>query len=308
MRKNSVMSGMKTRYSVMVTVLAALVISVSPAHAGVTGPEFRSGAMRYERADSEFVGAVVIDVKSGETLYAYQSGKQWPAASLSKLMSALVTLDHHQPWGKTVSLLSQDEVGGGRLAVKAGSKMTVQDLFYSSIVGSANNTTMSLARLSGLGLKGFVKKMNDKAKDLGLKNTSFVEPTGLSEKNLTTAAEMAKLAQTAFSNLTIRRAASTMAYKFTVVNPKVVKTVKNTNHLLTMDDDLWVIGGKTGYIDEALYNLVVQMRPMDGGPQVLVVVLGSPTKNASFASAKSLANWAWRAYDWSPSSQLTVAK
>jgi D-alanyl-D-alanine carboxypeptidase len=67
---------------------------------------------------------------------------------------------------------------------------------------------------------------------------------------------------------------------------------------LTLDDEVWVIGGKTGFIYEARYNLAVQMRPMAGGPQLVVVVLGSPTKKDSFASAKSLAKWAWRAYAW----------
>jgi len=286
--------------------LAVLMLAVSATfcvgvpNVSAAGPVFRSGAMDYERSDDQFVGAVVIDAQTGKTLYAYQAKKQWPAASLSKLMSALVILEHHPAWNKIVATAKEDEVGGGRLAVSVGSKMTVQDMFYSSIVGSANNTTMSLARLSGLGKAGFVKQMNAKAKALGLKNTSFREPTGLDEHNVTTAEEMAKLAQTAFSKLTIRRAASTPAYKFAIRNSKVVKTVKNTNHLLTMDDEVWVIGGKTGYIDEARYNLAVQMRPMKGGPQLVVVVLGAPTKNGSFASAKSLAKWAWQAYSWVP--------
>jgi len=284
----------------LLAVLAAAVPAVQAA-----GPVLRSGGMTYERSDDEFVSAVVIDAKTGKRLYGYQPQKVWPAASLSKLMSALVVLDHHPAWNKVVSTVRSDEVGGGSLAVKVGSRMTVQDMFYASIVGSANNTTMSLARLSGLGKAGFVKHMNAKAKELGLKNTKFEEPTGLNENNVTTAEEMAKLAQTAFSKSMIRRAASTMAYRFTVTNPTVVKTVKNTNRLLTYDDDVWVIGGKTGFIYEARYNLAVQMRPMDGGPQLMVVVLGAPTKNSSFDSAKSLANWAWRAYAW-PSDQIAA--
>jgi len=268
--------------------------------AAAAAPLLKNGAGMYQRSDDEFVSAIVIDVQSGKQLYGYHTQQIWPAASLSKLMTALVVLDHHPKWAKVVSTVKADEVGGGSLAVKVGSRMTVQDMLYASIVGSANNTTMSLARLSGLGKAGFVKYMNATAKELGLTNTKFEEPTGLSEKNVTTAEEMAKLAQTAFSKILIRRAASTMAYRFTVTNPTVVKTVKNTNHLLTQDDDLWVIGGKTGFIYEARYNLAVQMRPMAGGPQLMVVVLGAPTKNASFDSAKSLATWAWRAYAWTP--------
>lgn len=295
----------KPMRAIFVALALLAAFSVSVADASAAGPALRSGAMAYERSDDEFVSAVVVDIQSGKRLYGYQAQKVWPAASLSKLMSALVVLDHHPAWNKVVSTVRADEVGGGSLVVKVGSRMTVQDMFYSSIVGSANNTTMSLARLSGLGKAGFVSHMNTKAKELGLKHTKFQEPTGLNENNVTSAEDMAKLAQTAFSKTMIRRAASTMAYRFTVSNPTVVKTVKNTNRLLTSDDDLWVVGGKTGFIYEARYNLAVQMRPMAGGPQLMVVVLGAPTKNSSFDSAKSLANWAWRAYAW-PSNQVAT--
>jgi D-alanyl-D-alanine endopeptidase (penicillin-binding protein 7) len=280
------------------TILAVFTLVTAPAAVFAAEPVMRSGAMNYERADDEFAAAIVVDAATGKRLYGYQTQKKWPAASLTKLMSAMVVMDYHQPWSKIVATAKADEVGGGSLVVKVGSKMKVQDMFYASIVGSANNTTMSLARLSGLGVSGFVKKMNAKAKALGLKNTAFVEPTGLDEKNVTTAEEMAKLAQTAFTFPMIRRAAATMSYKFTVTNPNVTKTVKNTNQLLTLDEEVWVIGGKTGFIYESRYNLAVQMRPMAGGPQLVVVVLGSPTKKDSFASAKSLAKWAWRAYAW----------
>ena len=297
--------------ALMLFVSAGFSLSVNGAAAATVKakePVLKPAVAEYPRKADEFKGAIVLDAKTGAILYSYQPDIQWPAASLSKLTAALVTVNHHQPWNKTVSLLKQDEVGGGRLAVKAGSRMTVQDMFYSSIVGSANNTTMSLARLSGLGVKGFVKQMNAEAKALGLKYTKFNEPTGLDAGNVTTPREMSKIALTAFSTPEIRKAASTTAYKFTITNPKFVHTVRNTDHLLTMDDDVWVIGGKTGYIDEAMYNFVVQMRPMDGGPQVLVVVMGAPTKNGSFASAKSLATWAWNAYDWNPSTVATALK
>ncbi|MFA4954537.1 MAG: serine hydrolase [Patescibacteria group bacterium] len=292
--------GLKTAFFSLVLVFLAL-----PACAAE--PKLKAGALRYERSDREFVAAVVLDEASGETLYSYQANKVWPAASLSKLMSALVTVDHHQPWTSIYATKRADEVGGGSLVVPVGSTMSVKDMFFSSIVGSANNTTMSLARLSGLGTAGFVKHMNATAKQMGLKHTSFVEPTGLSEKNVTCAADMAKIVQAAFSNKTIQTAASTRVYNFNIRNRSLKKSVKNTNRLLTTDSGVNVLGGKTGYIVEADYNFVLKAADSVGGRRIIVVVLGAPTKEGSFNAGRSLANWAWRAYSWQSGSVLATS-
>ncbi len=263
-------------------------------------PVLKTNAADYSRSSGQFAGAVVMDAASGKVLYSYQPEKVWPAASLSKLMSALVTVQHHQPWTAIYATKQADEVGGGSLVVPVGSTMSIKDMFYSSIVGSANNTTMSLARLSGLGMKGFVKQMNATAKKLGLEHSSFVEPTGLNEKNVTSALDMAKIVKAAFANSTIRKAASTKLYSFKIRNHKITKNVKSTNHLLTLESDVNVIGGKTGFIYESDYNFALEAADASGKHQLVVVVLGAPAKQSSFNSAKSLANWAWDAYAWNP--------
>ena len=142
----------------------------------------------------------------------------------------------------------------------------------------------------------------EKAKTLGLTTTKFYDPVGMDPRNVTTAAEMAVIAGKAFSTPEIQRAATTMTYRFSTSGPTVTKTITNTNHLLTRDDSLFVLGGKTGFLYESRYNLAVKMRPMDADPAkppLLVVVLGSPTYEGSFSAAKGLANWAWKAYTWS---------
>jgi D-alanyl-D-alanine endopeptidase (penicillin-binding protein 7) len=145
--------------------------------------------------------------------------------------------------------------------------------------------------------------MNQKVEALDMSSSSFYEPTGMDPKNTLTAADAVKLARTAFSQAPLRSAASTVSYKFTVRNATTVKRISNTNVLLTQDPDVWVLGGKTGFLYEARYNLIVKMRayPQDEHrPPLYVVVLGSPKKEASFATAKSLATWAYKAYDWQP--------
>ncbi|MDQ7814886.1 MAG: serine hydrolase [Patescibacteria group bacterium] len=288
---------------------ATLVFALAEGARAAVTPVLKTNAAQYSRADNQFVSAVVMDSSSGKVLYSYQPAKKWPPASITKLMSALVTLEHHQPWDSLVSVSSKDEVGGARLNVKPGARATVRDLFYSSLVGSANNTTMTLARVSGLGTSGFIKRMNQKAKELKMADTVFTEPTGIMETNMTTAADLAKLTEAAFSQYTIRRAASTMRYRFYERPNSLLHTLINTNHLLTRDQDIYVLGGKTGYIDEAMYNLAVKVKLMKKTVPVLtIVVMGAPTKQASFDSTKALALWAWNAYDWSPSAaQLSLA-
>ncbi len=258
-------------------------------------------AETYPRTSNEFVAAVVIDVASGERLYAYAADQAWPAASLTKLMTALVFLDRQPRWDRVTALTKGDEVGGGRLRVRTGTRVSVRDLFYSSLVGSANNTTMALVRTSGVGLKKFIQRMNLKTKVMGLKQTKFVDPTGISPRNVSTAADLATLGLVAFRNPNIRQAAATSEYAFNLRNTGQKKVIHNTNHLLTRDPEILVTGGKTGYLVEARHNLVVELSANTGAtqaPKLMVVVLGAPSSAAMFASAKSLAQWAWKAYEW----------
>jgi D-alanyl-D-alanine carboxypeptidase len=120
--------------------------------------------------------------------------------------------------------------------------------------------------------------------------------------NVSTALDVARLGRYAFSNATVQRAASTARYRFAVRSSGEVKSIVNTNDLLVADADAYVVGGKTGYLDESLYNLVVKLRYPLGRRgvkgDVIVVVLGSPARRQSFASAKALAEWAWLAHEW----------
>lgn len=262
-----------------------------------------SGAAMYSRSDNEFAAAIVVDQKSGEVLYEYHADDVRSAASLTKLMGALVFMDHAPDWNKVVDIRAQDEVGGGRLRVASGATMKVIDLLYSSITASANNAAVALARITGVGQLNFIKEMNKKASVLGLTNTHFVDSSGMDPKNVTTARDMAKLAATAYSVDSIRKVATTSSYTFKVRNTGELHKIKNTNDILTSSsyDAFYVTGGKTGFLYESMYNLAVRVRPSadkQDTRQLMVVVLGSQTREASFKSGAALANWAWKAYKW----------
>ena len=296
------------RLGLSICLIALLLPTAS--FAKVQLPVLKNGAPAYPRQADEFASAIVIDVTSGKELYVFHPDEVRSAASLTKLMGALVYLDTKPKLTKIVTLKKADEVGGGRLRVNDGATMSVQDMLYSSIVGSANNCATALARLSGLGLKTFVARMNAKARALKLSSAAhFADPAGMDPKNVLTVRDEAKIATAAFANPLLRQIASTSVYSFKVRNTGEVHTIKNTNHLLTMDPNMYVLAGKTGYLEEAQYNFDVKLRNTDAGSRedLLVIVLGSPTEPRVFASGKALAEWAWKAYSW-PSVRESLAK
>ncbi len=245
-----------------------------------------------------FASALVVDAASGKELYSFKPSKKWSAASLTKLMTALVFVDKRPGWDSVIKLAKADEVGGGRLRLAIGSRFTVQDAFYSSLVGSANNATMALARSTGYSQKGFLKLMNQKAKALGMSSSFYADPSGMEPANIVTARDMVKLMRAAFANQSILKAASTVSYQFTAQNPTVHKTILTTDKLKSQTD-LHIIGAKTGFLYESQYNFVMKVREEgQTGRDLYVVVLGAPTKQGSFDSAESLAKWALSAYKW----------
>lgn len=266
--------------------------------------KFKSDAIPFEPQPGEFVSAIVMIPGTRQILYAYQPDVIHPAASLTKLPNVMVSVTRFKSWDKVVALSSRDEVGGGRLRVRSGARMTLRDMLYSTIVGSANNTATALARLSGLTRARFLQRMNSEAKKAGATQSKFVDPSGMSPANMTTARDMALIAEAAFRQPLISRPGGTSLYTFRILNTGTNKVIRNTNHLLTDDSDVWVFAGKTGYLPESQYNFVTQLRPMSAdekpilGRDVLVVVLGAPTKEGSFQSAKRLAEWAWASHEF----------
>ncbi len=281
-------------------------ISLAAASTVQTKQPQQSAAFKtYPRAANEFEAAMVVDTASGMVLYEYEADKVWSAASLTKLMGALVFTKHHPAWSKIVSLSSKDEVGGGRLRVNPGAKVSVQDLLYSSITASANNAAMALARISGLGMPAFIQAMNRYAADLHLVHTHFVDASGMDPKNVTTARDMTKLASAAFNDAMIRRAATTGKYRFVIRNTGQVKEIRNTNALLTSAEyeDFYVTGGKTGFLYESKHNLAVRVRSQDDAASkrmLTIVIFGAPDTATMFKSGASLAKWAWTGYTWGP--------
>lgn len=231
---------------------------------------------------------IVVDKNSGEIILSKNSGMLWPPASLTKLVTALVFLDTKTGLNKVVIMKKEDEVGGQRLATKAGIAYTARDLLHAALIASDNNAAHALARSTGLSSAQFSVLMNRKAESLGAINTIFYEPTGMNPSNKTTAADYAKIVEAAFSNSYLSSIAKKSSYSFTAVNNKKYKHTLTTTDKLLADSDLEMLGGKTGYLAESQYNFAGLVKDKLAN-EFIVVLLGAGSARQQFGQAKTLA-------------------
>lgn len=245
---------------------------------------------------------VVIDKNSGHVLGAYHADQSWPIASITKLITADIVTRNVSSLDVWHNVYDSDDVGGAKLLVEHGTRFRLRDLLYATLVGSANNTANSVARILGGTKADFVAYMNTRAYQLGLRHTEFTDPSGIEVGNVSTAREVGKMAATIFSeNEAVREMAQTYRRLMTG-SDGVQRDVMTTNWMLYQPefDDVWVMAGKTGYLHESGWNVVEVLRPsrFDDRRELVVVVLGSPMRGDSFKNVEALSHWAWENFTW----------
>jgi len=245
------------------------------------------------------VSALVVDRASGMVLYEKNSDASRSIGSISKLMTALVYLDGNPDLDAPAALQGSDIRWGGIQHVSVGDVVRARDLLHASLIGSDNSATAALVRLSGLSEGDFVARMNEKAAEIGMRATTFMDPTGLSADNRAVAADIVRLLDVSLANDDIRAATQLAEVSFAGESGRVY-TIPSTDELLGTflnEDPYRVVGGKTGYLPEAGYCLGTVVSE-NGGHEIAVVVLGSETKAGRFTDVKALAAWAFRVYEW----------
>jgi D-alanyl-D-alanine endopeptidase (penicillin-binding protein 7) len=232
--------------------------------------------------------------------YCKNADEQQPIASITKLMTALVFLENNPGWDTSYVISSQDQIEGGRLNLFSGEEVKISDLFKTSLIASDNGATLALVHATGLSEEEFVEKMNKQAEKLGLSQTKFIDPIGLSDKNVSTAREVALLAKAALAREEIRQATESKEHIFSTLNGKE-KKIESTDYLLfdSAKNSFQVMGGKTGYTDKAGYCFVGRFKD-ESGREVISVILNSSGKNERFRESKSLVNWVFQNYSWRP--------
>lgn len=243
----------------------------------------------------------VFDVASGALLYQKDSNLRQPIASITKLMTALVVLGKKPDWQMMVKMASADETFGAYPHIYRGEEVRFIDLWKSALVSSDNNAIKAMTRALNLNETEFAALMNDKARALGMINTNFIDATGLSEKNLSTAADVAILVQAAMQKNEIRESVLQPQYEFPILNSNIKRKIYNTDILVKsfLNDKRYgyeLIGGKTGYLDEAGYCLGVKIS-RDNHP-IIIVVLDSATTAIRFQDVKAIADWVYSNYRW----------
>jgi len=242
-------------------------------------------------------GAVLL-LKNNTFLFEKNSAAKQPIASLTKLMTALIFLDNNPGFDKEYVISQNDTIEGGKNNLFSGDTVKIKDLWNTSLVASDNAATMALAHATGLSEADFVTAMNSKADKLGLFNTKFTEPTGLSEKNISTARDIARLAKEALSHEEIRKATTQKEYSFTTKEGRE-KKISSTDYLLYSGPEakINILGGKTGYTEGAGYCFVGKFAN-EKQDEIISVVLNSNGKNDRFLETKTLVNWIFSNYSW----------
>jgi serine-type D-Ala-D-Ala endopeptidase (penicillin-binding protein 7) len=249
--------------------------------------------------DIKAASGLTMDEDTGEVLWEKNADTVLPLASLSKIIAIKVFFDQRPSLNTVVAYKKQDELynyqyckpeESARLTVKEGETMTIENLVYAALVGSANNAVESLVRVSGLSRNEFISKMNTFAASVGATSTHFAEPTGLSPQNVSTAREYALLTKQIFKNPIVEKISTTAKYKFSTINTKKAHVMSNTNNFIrdgvfAAVNNLKITGSKTGYLDQ--YNLMTRAAGANG-EKVIAVDMGATSKLQSLEETKEL--------------------
>jgi D-alanyl-D-alanine endopeptidase (penicillin-binding protein 7) len=237
--------------------------------------------------------AMLVDYDNGRVLYAKNADRVRPIASISKLVMAMVVLDKGLDLhSKTETITKADAKRSSRSRLKVGTKMSLYDLLHSALMVSDNRAARALARATSGSIKAFAREMNRKAQSLGLKNTKFIEPSGLDQRNVSTATEVAKLLHHAQGYDLISSITSKKKHTVRFLNrKKYTLSLGNTNRLIW--SPYWVLAGKTGYIQASDYCLTSLVRNKEG-ERLALVVLGVPGDKLRFQEAQKLLSWGFR--------------
>jgi D-alanyl-D-alanine endopeptidase (penicillin-binding protein 7) len=232
--------------------------------------------------------ALVIDQDTREVLFSKNEQAVLPIASLTKLMTGLIVSEAKLPMDEIITI-TQDDVDtekGSSSRLRVGTTLTRADAMHLALMSSENRAAHALGRTYPGGLQAFVALMNAKAQTLGMKDTQYVEPTGLSSRNQSSAQDLATLVNVAYQDSQLREYSTSPSYQVAV--GKRTLQYNTTNRLVKHPD--WDIGiQKTGYISEAGQCLVMQAKV--AGRKLIMVFLDSAGKLSRIADAERVRRW-----------------
>jgi D-alanyl-D-alanine endopeptidase (penicillin-binding protein 7) len=241
-----------------------------------TSPDLRSSAF------------YILDESDSKVLAARNERVAAPIASITKLMTSLVVLEGGQPMGEMIAITRDDlrETAGSHSRLAPGARLSRADLLHIALMSSENRAAHALCRTYTGGMPACVRAMNRKAKSLGMTTARFVEPTGLSNSNVSSPADLAKLVRAAAANPTIREYSTDPDHTVYIKGRPL--EYRSTN-LLVDKADWHVTVQKTGYIAEAGRCLVMQA--VIDGRDVVIILLNSWGRLTRIGDANRIRTW-----------------
>jgi D-alanyl-D-alanine carboxypeptidase len=239
----------------------------------------------------EAASCCVLDMGTNKILWEKEANVHRPMASTTKIMTALVVLDHLKL--SDIVKISSEAIAseGDSMSLYSGEEIKVEDLLYGLLLSSSNDAAVSLAEHISGTVSEFAKLINKKVEYLGLRETSFHNPAGFdAPSNYTTAKELAFLTSYALKNPIFSQIVKTENFQFTSISG-ISHQLVNSNKLLMYDDR--VVGVKTGFTDKAGDCVVISA--IYKGHQIIIVLLDSPDR---FTESQKLIDWTFSAYWW----------
>jgi D-alanyl-D-alanine endopeptidase (penicillin-binding protein 7) len=250
-------------------------------------PQFKTDADGQVVPDVRAAAAIVFNPVTGQVLYEENSQDKRSIASITKVMTALVYLEDNPDLNQEITIERSDVFAASTTYLKANDHITAGELLHLLLIPSDNGAARALARNSHGGTASFIERMNEKAIELGLQNTSFADPSGLNANNMSSAFDLSHLITFAASDERIASIMRTATY--TVSTNRRQIPIHSTNRLV-MNGDVDVMGGKTGFISKSGYCLATLLRLPQGNP-IAVVVLGAHSNNGRFWETRHLFSW-----------------
>ncbi len=280
---------MESMRATILSLFCLLFVSLASAEAPINQLAFnkKPNAGKIQLAS---VKATVVDIDSGTTLYRKNDDWVVPIASVTKVMTAMVVLDSGASLKERITIAEpdRDTSKNAYSRIRIGSQLSRGDLLLLALMSSENLAANVLAQAHSGGIDAFVKAMNAKARALGMKHSSFSDPSGLSTSNVSTAADLAKMIQAALSYEKIREFTTTTRYDARFRNPRYTLAYGNTNLLVRRND--WNVKlSKTGYIREAGRCLI--MVTEIAGKDIAMVLLDSFGKRSPIGDAGRIKRW-----------------
>jgi D-alanyl-D-alanine endopeptidase (penicillin-binding protein 7) len=251
-------------------------------------PRYKTDATGSLVPDVRAAAAIIFNPETGQILWEENGQDKRSIASITKVMTAVVFLEDNPDLSRQITIERGDVYAAPTTFLRANERVSLDNVLHLTLIASDNAAARALARVSHGGTSAFIERMNEKALELGLENTSFADPSGLNPANVSSAYDLSRLISFAAGDERISPIMRKAHY--TLATSRRTITINNTNRLV-QGGDVDVMGGKTGFISKAGYCLATLLRLPHSNQQVAVVVLGAGSNQGRFWETRHLFNW-----------------